>query len=91
MKLIKGILRVHLLALERKVAVRFPSAHLVVAWLVEHISDVGCKYLVGADGRTPFERLFGKNVREEALEFGEVVLYRPRAGLDANVLLEPRW
>ena len=90
-KLIKGILRVHLLALERKVAVRFPSAHPVVAWLVEHISDVGCKYLVGADGRTPYERLFGKSVREEALEFGEVVHYRRRARQDANVLLEPRW
>jgi len=90
-KWIKGILRVHLFSLERKVAVRFPSAHPVVAWLVEHVSDVGCKYLVGADGRTPYERLFGKKVREEALEFGEVILYRPRTRQDANVLLEPRW
>ena len=47
----------------------------VTAWLVEHVSDVLSKYLVGADGHTAYERLFGKQAREEGLEFGEQVLF----------------
>ena len=59
-RLCKGLLRVHLAALEKKVGVVFPSEHPVTAWLVEHASDVLSKYLVGSDGHTAFERLLGK-------------------------------
>jgi hypothetical protein len=79
-RLFKGLLRVHLAALEKKVEVTFPSEHPVTAWLVEHASDVLSKYLVGSDGHTAYERLFGKQAREEALEFGERVFYRKRQG-----------
>ena len=34
------------------------------------------KHLGGPDGRTGYERLFGKPPREEGLELGEVVLWR---------------
>ena len=71
--------------------VRFPSEHPVIAWLAEFVGDACAKYLQGVDGRTACERLFGKPVREESLEFGEVVLFRPTARADANVLLESRW
>ena len=84
-------MRVHLSALEKKVGRRFPCEHPVIAWLAEIVGDACTKYLQGADGRTAYERLFGKPVREEALEFGEVVLYRPKKRDDANVLLEDRW
>ena len=69
----------------------FPSEHPVTAWLVEHVSDVLTKYLVGADGHSAYERLFGKQAREEGLEFGERVLYRKRRGGDMNVVLDGRW
>ena len=69
-RLFKGLLRVHLAALEKKAEVAFPSEHPVTAWLVEHVSDVLTKYLVGADGHSAYERLFGKQAREEGLEFG---------------------
>ena len=73
MKLFKGVLRVHLAALERKAGVLIPTDHPVMTWLVEHVSDVLSKYLLGADGHSAYERLFGKPVREEGLEFGERV------------------
>ena len=63
----------------------------MTAWLVEHVSDVLSKYLVGADGHSAYERLFGKQAREEGLEFGERVLYRKRRGQDMNVVLDGRW
>jgi hypothetical protein len=90
-KIAKGLMRVHLLALERKIAARFPSDHPVIAWLADFVGDSCTKYLQGSDGKTAYERLFGKPVREEALEFGEIVLFRPKKLADANVLLESRW
>ena len=62
-KIAKGLMRVHLSALERKVGARFPSDHPMIAWLAEFVGDTCTKYLQGADGRTSYERLFGKPVR----------------------------
>ena len=39
-RLFKGLLRVHLAALERKTEVVFPCEHPVTAWLAGHVSDV---------------------------------------------------
>ena len=50
MKLFKGMLRVHLSALERKLGgAKIPSSHPVIAWLVEHVADVTTKYLQGGE------------------------------------------
>ena len=38
-KIAKGLMRVHLGALERKLGVRFPSEHPVIAWLAEFVGD----------------------------------------------------
>ena len=83
-KIVKGLMRVHLGALERKIGARFPGEHPVIAWLAEFVGDSCTKYLQGTDGKTAYERLFGKPVREESLEFGEIVLFRPKKLADAN-------
>ena len=78
-RIFKGLLRVHLLALEKRIGARFPSTHPVLTWLVEYVGDVITKYMVGMDGKTGYERLYGRPVREEALEFGETLHYPPLA------------
>ena len=90
-RLLKGLCRVHLLALEKKLGHHVPCKHPLVTWLVEHVADIATKYLRGSDGRTAYERLFGKQIHEEGLEFGERVLWRTRQGQDMNVLAEARW
>jgi hypothetical protein len=90
-KAFKGLFRVHLLALDRKLGTQIPIDHPIVAWLVEFIGDILTKYLVGLDGKTGYERLFGKASREELLEFGEVVLWRRPRGQDTNVIVDARW
>jgi hypothetical protein len=90
-KILKGLLRVHLAALERRIGARFPSNHPVLTWLVEHVADVISKYMVGVDGKTAYERLYGRPVREEALEFGETLHWRHRPSKDMNVVLDARW
>ena len=62
-----------------------------MTWLVEHVSDLVTKYLQGADGKTGYQRPFGKQVHEEGLEFGERVMYRVRKTQDMNVVLDARW
>ena len=78
-KLFKGMLRVHLLALERKIDGHIPSMHPVMSWLVEYVSDILTKYMQGNDGKTGYQRLFGKQVHEEGLEFGEKLMYKTDA------------
>ena len=75
-KIGKGVLRVHLLSLESRIGGRLPCGHPVFAWLVQHAPNVLTKGLVGKDGRTPYSRLFGKEVAEEGLEFGEVLRWK---------------
>ena len=90
-KHVKGMIRAHVLALEKKLGVRIPAGHPVVAWITEAVSDLVTKHLRGQDGRTGYERLFGKAPREEGLELGEVVLWRRPKQPGMNVLLEARW
>jgi hypothetical protein len=87
-KVFRGFLRVHLGALERKTGSKVPSKHPLITWLVEHAADVVTKYLQASDGRTGYERLYGKQVHEEGLEFGERVHYKKRRGADYNVVLD---
>ncbi len=90
-RLAKDLLRVHLAALERRIGAKFPSKHPVLAWLVEHVGDIISKYMVGLDGKTGYERLYGRPVREEGLEFGETLHWMHRKTPDRNVVLDVRW
>ena len=87
----KGLLRVHLLALEARLQGRISCSSPLFAWLVMHSSAVLTKNLMGKDGRTPYYRLYGKEVSEEGLEFAEKIRWRPPRGENYGVLLEARW
>ena len=70
-------MRTQVLALERKLGCRFPVDHPILAWVVEACADMLTKYGRGNDGRTHYERLVDKPIKEEGLELGECVLFRP--------------
>ena len=53
-KLLKGMIRVHAIALERKLGVTIPLGHAAPTWIVEAVSDMITKHLRGQDGRTAF-------------------------------------
>ena len=65
--------------------------HTILCWLAELVGDLASKYLVCIDGKTGYERLFGKKVWEEQLEFGELVLWRKPRLQDYGVVAEARW
>lgn len=68
----------HVLALENKLQVLVPTHHPLMTWIVPHAAECITKYLRGPDGKTLYERLFGKTLREEACEIGEQTFYRRR-------------
>ena len=90
-KVFKGLLLVHLGALEQKIEGHIPSSHPVMSWLVNFASDTLSKYLVGDDGKTGYDRLFRKPVREEGLEFGEQVWWKKQRQHDYGVVVDSRW
>ena len=67
---------------------RVPADHPVLSWIVEAVSGIATKHIRGHDGRTGYERLFGKASREEGLELGEMVMWRRPKQVGVNVLLE---
>ncbi len=75
-KTIEGMVRTLKFAVEEKIQKKIEADMLVFMWLVEHAADLVCKYQIGVDGKTPFERLRGKPYRGEALEFGCSVFHR---------------
>ena len=49
------------MALERKLGVRIPTNHPVLACIIEAVGDLATKHLRGSDGRTGYERLYGNS------------------------------
>ena len=76
---VEGQVRVLKDALEMRLETEIPSNHNILAWLVEFAGTVVNRYEVGRDGKTPYERLRGKQSRLIGLEFGEKVNFRRTA------------
>ena len=62
----------------------------IFSWLVEHAADVLTKCAVGADGRTPYERIKGKRYHGTMMEFGSVVSVKYQGKLQGGLMKE-RW
>eukprot|EP00969_Alexandrium_andersonii_P156145 6903309-Alexandrium_andersonii.AAC.1 len=60
-----------MLALHGRTQGEIPGDHPVMLWLAEHAGELLTKHLMGHDGRTAFERFFGKPSRGDGYEFGE--------------------
>ena len=91
---IKGQLRVMKLGLERRINKVISDHHPIISWMTEHAAWLVNRFEKGHDGRTPFERLYGKKSRVSVTEFGEKIMYRmtnaQRKRRNLGVL-GPRW
>ena len=69
------MIRTHKLALEEIFEVlKVDTA--AMAWLIEHCAAIFNKCQQGKDGRTPYERLWGKQFSGSMLEFGSQVMLK---------------
>ena len=68
---------VRTLATEQSCNVELGSACPALPWLAQHAGTILSRFEVGADGRTPYQRLNGKECKAKLPSFGEQVFYRP--------------
>ena len=73
---VEGQIRVLKDALEMRIKQKLPSDHNILTWLVEFAAVLVNRYEVGHDGKTPYERLRGKQSNLLGLEFGEKLHFR---------------
>ena len=88
---VEGQIRVLKDALEMRLEVQIPSNHNILSWLVEFAGTVVNRYEVGRDGKTPYERLRGKQSRLTGFEFGEKVNFRRTAVGARMAKLDSLW
>ena len=63
-------------ALEARWQVRFPADSVVWPWLAEFAGSLLTRAQVGADSKTAYERLRGKEAKLPGFEFGEGVMWK---------------
>ncbi|CAE7031422.1 unnamed protein product [Symbiodinium sp. CCMP2592] len=77
--------------LQERLGFDIEPAHPCMMWLPRHAAYLLSRFRVGADGRTPYERTFGRKWKTPLVSFGEHVLFRPRQPRDGRKHdLEPR-
>ena len=76
-------------AFEGRLKQRVPVSHVVMSWMVEHVTYCLNRFMLGTDGHTAYGRLHGREGSERICEFGEHVLwYVPKK---ARGKLNARW
>ena len=71
---IEGQVRTMRSALESRLGAKVPTGSCLFAWLVIHAGNLITLHETGRDGRVPFQRLRGRKIHPDLLEFGERVL-----------------
>jgi len=76
-KILEGMIRTLKIAVETRIGEELESSSVLLAWLAEHAAVVYNRCAVMADGRSPWQRAYGKASTMPLLPFGEKVLYKP--------------
>jgi hypothetical protein len=74
---LKGIIRTMKSALEEKLGRRLEKDDPLLAWLPRHAASMLSRYRLGENGKTAEQMRTGKKWRKPAVEFGELLLFRP--------------
>lgn len=87
---VEGQIRTLRSATQSRLGRKLVPGSALFAWLIIHASTLINLYEVGKDGRVPYQRLRGRKLQADLLEFGECVHFQP---LDHSKLgkAELRW
>ena len=67
-------------ALDERMGVKVDVRHPVLTWLCDFVGFMMNRFEVASDGKTPYERIKGKEAQVLGLEFGEKVMYKHAPG-----------
>ena len=71
---VKGLIRTLKSSTESNLRTEIGPSHPLIPWIMEHAAQLKNRYIVGADGRTPTERLRGRGVQRLVCEPDEETL-----------------
>ena len=74
---IEGQIRALRSAFEARAEAKLPTSSCLFAWMIIHAANILNLCEVGRDGKVPFQRLRGRRMHADLVEFGERVLYQP--------------
>ena len=77
--IVKGLIKTLKSSTGSNLRTEIGSSQPLIPWIIEHAAQLKNRYMVGADGRTPTERLRGRGVQRPVCELGEKVLFLPLA------------
>ena len=78
-RMVKGSLRTLQLCIERRLGVRIPVGHPILAWLVGHAADVRNYRIRDHTGKSPYHIVKGRPFASRLLGFGENCLFKRRS------------
>ena len=84
-------IRVLKIGLEQKIQKVLKDDHPIMAWIPEYAGFLLSRFQVAADGKTPYERLKGKEYRRALVDFGERVMFMPTVQGTKMNKLESKW
>ena len=62
---------------ESKYGISIDAGHVLIPWLFRHAGDIITRCRIDHTGRTPYEKLKGKQSGVRMLPFGEIVHFQP--------------
>ena len=77
---IEGGVRAMFIALQERLGLKMQAKERIVAFIPEYVAYLMNRLMVGADGKSVYERLKGKAPSVLGVEFGEKVMYKKRRG-----------
>ena len=87
---VQGQIRTMRSALEARLGIKVAPNSPAFAWLVSHAANIITLCEVGTDGRVPYQRLRGRKMQPEPVEYGESVMCLPLTNFDLGNA-EARW
>ena len=72
----REFVRVFKLQIEEKAAIALASDDVILLWMIRWAAMVPSRYMIGRDGRTPYERRRGRKCKIPVMPFGESVWYK---------------
>ena len=78
MNIVKGFIRTLKSSTESNLRTEIGPFHPLILWIIEHAAQLKNRLMVGADGRTPRERVRGRGVQRLVCEHGEKFLILTR-------------
>ena len=87
---VQGQIRTLRSALEARIGAEINPTGPIFAWLIGHAANIINLFEIGKDGRVPYQRLRGRKMHTELVEFGECVCYQPLKHLELGKA-ESRW